>query len=253
MYDSAEVYLKTINWEARLCKELPLLEEIIGNLKQQSSILDIGCGPGIHATQLAKQFPKHRFLGIDVDEGMIGIARDDSKGIENLNFKVVNIFNAANIIGAPFDFIYSLGNSLSLAWGDRAVNEMFQIIAGLMNKNGILFFQILNNDKPRSGYVNSKIVELSRGTRAFTVKRFEPDSKTSIMNVEFMTFHKESIESKYSIDLDSSKWKMVETNELLHILEDNHIQKSDLWASYDKTPFNPRKSDNLLFIGARLA
>ena len=59
---------------------LPLLEKN-GELK----ILDIGCGTGQLVKEISKSYPKVNYLGIDVAENMISIAKESNEG-ENINF-----------------------------------------------------------------------------------------------------------------------------------------------------------------------
>lgn len=79
MYQNIEIYLKIIDWDKWLQREIPVLEEILNSIrsnkpKKSLKILDIGCGPGIHLLELAKKYPDHNFYGIDHDSDMIQYA-----------------------------------------------------------------------------------------------------------------------------------------------------------------------------------
>ncbi|MHA1475666.1 MAG: hypothetical protein ACTSQ5_10820 [Promethearchaeota archaeon] len=68
MYQNIEIYLKIIDWDKRLQREIPVLKEIINSITSNKSkkplkILDIGCGPGIHLLELAKSYPAIHFGG----------------------------------------------------------------------------------------------------------------------------------------------------------------------------------------------
>ena len=52
MFETAEWYDRTVNWDARLRREIPLLCDVFGP-PGDGGILDAGCGPGRQAIALA--------------------------------------------------------------------------------------------------------------------------------------------------------------------------------------------------------
>nr|MDO8118716.1 class I SAM-dependent methyltransferase [Candidatus Sigynarchaeota archaeon] len=75
MFDTVDVYVRTIDWDARLARELPHVEALIQEHEASNTrparVLDIGCGPGFHLVELAKRHPSAAFTGIDIDNAMI--------------------------------------------------------------------------------------------------------------------------------------------------------------------------------------
>lgn len=64
---------------------LPLLEK-----NKELKILDIGCGTGQLINEIRHQFQSVNYLGIDVAENMIDIAKKNNEG-ENIKFKTCSI------------------------------------------------------------------------------------------------------------------------------------------------------------------
>ncbi len=64
---------------------LPLLEK-----NDQLKILDIGCGTGQLIKEISEQYHEVSYLGIDVAENMIQIAKDSNNG-SNINFRAASI------------------------------------------------------------------------------------------------------------------------------------------------------------------
>ncbi|MEM6866193.1 MAG: methyltransferase domain-containing protein [Bacteroidota bacterium] len=58
-------------------------------------ILEAGCGVGAQTKTVASQNPKSRFISVDISEDSINEAKTliSSKGIENVEFQVADIFN----------------------------------------------------------------------------------------------------------------------------------------------------------------
>lgn len=64
---------------------LPMLEK-----NKELKILDIGCGTGQLINEIRQQFHSVNYLGIDVAENMIDIAKKNNEG-ENIKFKTCSI------------------------------------------------------------------------------------------------------------------------------------------------------------------
>ncbi|MGC6173015.1 class I SAM-dependent methyltransferase [Lacrimispora sp. 38-1] len=98
MKDYKELSRKEFNREAekfdqaegmdvyRMCKEsyIPILEEV----KKETfwSLLDVGCGTGNSIERLKNEFPEKKYIGIDLAENMIAVAK--KKRIPGANFVV---------------------------------------------------------------------------------------------------------------------------------------------------------------------
>lgn len=69
---------------------LPLMQGVVEKLEQGGTAIDVGCGSGIAATELAKAFPKARIVGVDPSPMALDEARKLAKqaGLENLELRV---------------------------------------------------------------------------------------------------------------------------------------------------------------------
>ncbi|MHA1370985.1 MAG: class I SAM-dependent methyltransferase [Promethearchaeota archaeon] len=255
MFSDTETYFIVINWGGRLKRELPVLEGFISSLdfRRRLSILDLGCGPGVHLRALKRSMPEHDYTGIDTDSEMIEKARRDSRS-DGLDIKYIcgNLFDDCHIPRSPFDIIYSLGNSISLISGQFQLDHVIKCLKKRIREGGLLFFQVLNNEKPRMGYFPSRVVFLKNETETFVVKRFSPDFNKMQMNVEFLTFWCESRAFNYQIHCKKSGWPLISFAEYKNVLKRNGFQVMDVWGSYAKEPFNASTSDNLLLLARRI-
>ena len=69
---------------------LPLVPGLLTSLEQGIQVLDLGCGSGRALNKMAKLFPHSQFRGIDLSEGAIATAREESqnRALTNLQFGV---------------------------------------------------------------------------------------------------------------------------------------------------------------------
>lgn len=74
---------------------LPLVPNLIFNLKQGIKVLDIGCGKGKAVNLMAKDFPNSIFYGYDLSEEAVDDAKKEAKDMNNSNvfFKVQDILD----------------------------------------------------------------------------------------------------------------------------------------------------------------
>ena len=94
-------------------------------------VLDVGCGPGGWAIELAKAYPAMQVTGIDISEIMIDYAskRAIAEGIENVDFQVMD-FQQLAFADASFDLV----NARLILWflqqqvRDVVLQEWFRVV-----------------------------------------------------------------------------------------------------------------------------
>ncbi|RAQ94257.1 class I SAM-dependent methyltransferase [Thermogemmatispora tikiterensis] len=125
---------------ARLMQQDRLLTEAMGgllpeegiNLPERGRVLDLACGPGGWALELAFRFPKVEILGIDISPLVIEYANAQawSRGLENVHFQVGNVMDPLPSPDQSFDLINGrllFGFMLPAAW-PRLLAECFRLL-----------------------------------------------------------------------------------------------------------------------------
>lgn len=71
-------------------------------------VLDIACGPGGWAHEIAHRCPDIRVMGFDISENMIAFAQNRAKKehLKNARFRVFDLREISEIEDGPFDFIH---------------------------------------------------------------------------------------------------------------------------------------------------
>ena len=102
--------------------------------KAAETVLDIGCGTGIHAALMSNY--GYKLTGIDLSEEMIAIAR--SKTISNAQFQVGNATDFK--LDEKFDVVTSLFHVLSYQTTNDNVRSMITNAAAHLSEKGLFIF-----------------------------------------------------------------------------------------------------------------
>lgn len=133
-YYSARKYKTGISYFYNELLEFPTTLKLLGNVKGKT-ILDLGCGPGMHAKKLSEKGAKIK--GIDISEKLIEIAKKEAPNIE---FKLADIENKLPYKDSEFDIVFS---SLVLGHLERWDGILAEINR-VLKKGGIFVFSIYN-------------------------------------------------------------------------------------------------------------
>ncbi len=125
---------------ARLMQQDRLLTEAMGGLLPEEGIslpetgrvLDLACGPGGWALELAFRFPKAEILGVDISPQVIEYARAQawSRGLSNVSFQVMDVMEPLAFPDGSFDLINGrllCGFMFPSAW-PRLVQDCFRLL-----------------------------------------------------------------------------------------------------------------------------
>lgn len=243
-YDVERVknYVKSVNWSKRLDNEIPFLAKIF-NRHNFIEVLDFGCGPGIHATYLAKTHVNFHITGFDIDENMLAYAKEHSisENLPNLSFLQGNFLNSNSDSLSPlkgkFDVLYTLGNALMIIWSNNDVSivEIFKKLSYFIKPGGGLFFQVLNSNHPRNGFIVSKISKSEHGDNQIQVKHFRPEGNKLLTS--FSIFRWQSDESDIKIsDSSNGSLKLVPLEELKKHMEEAGFSNFKFYENYNGKP-----------------
>nr|BBH92377.1 hypothetical protein KTA_05760 [Thermogemmatispora argillosa] len=168
---------------ARLLQQDRLYNEAMGSLFPEGQtlpeggrLLDLACGPGGWATEVAFQYPAVEVIGIDISSNLVEYANTHarSRGLTNVHFQVMNIMQPLAFPDASFDLINGrllFSFMLPEAW-PRLLAECFR----LLKPGGVLRLT-----ETEGGLTSSPAVERYFSLLAAAFKRagqsFSPDGR----------------------------------------------------------------------------
>jgi len=138
----ALAYDNTIDWKTRMEREMPFILSSLPR-REKMRALDIACGSGRHAIELAKN-------GIDVfafDSSHEMLHTANKLAVDEqveVKFQVLEMQNILDFYSGEFDLITCLGNSLALLGSMNEFKEMLSHVHSLLTSAGVFIFQTLN-------------------------------------------------------------------------------------------------------------
>lgn len=123
---------------------------------RNSSILDIGCGPGNISNYLQSKKPNLQIKGLDVSENMVALAKKNNPSAE---FELMDVRNIA-VINDCFDGIIS-GFCIPYL-SELDCSKLITDCKHLLKDDGILYLSFVEGE-----YINSNFISNTKGDRAY--------------------------------------------------------------------------------------
>jgi len=147
-------------------------------------ILDVGCGTGRHALELAKR--GYQVTGVDLSENMLNRAREKatSAGV-HIDFQLADARNLQ--FEDEFDLVIIIcGGAFPLMETDQMNYQILESAARALKKDGKLIFTTMNGLFPLfhsvQDFINSNIVEGESSENHFDLMTFREKSKMEVVD-----------------------------------------------------------------------
>jgi 2-polyprenyl-3-methyl-5-hydroxy-6-metoxy-1,4-benzoquinol methylase len=246
--DVSLAYDNTIDWDARLNREMPFLLSLLGK-PENKRILDIACGSGRHSVALAAK--GLQVIGLDMSRTMIEAANKHAEANRvKLTFILSDMVDIDSVVEGSFDLIFCLGNSLALLHDTGSVRQLVKTIHSRLNDGAAFVTQVLNFEEIHwTGFRNfpTKTGRLSDGTEVTFSRLLEhtdyPDSSTLIMSV----FKKEN--DDWISEVSTQKVLNLNYNIMSDVLSTAGFGHVEFFSDYNESPFE-RKSSRSIVIRA---
>jgi SAM-dependent methyltransferase len=162
------------------------LEEFLSYLNPNSSILDLGCGPGL-ASKIFYE-AKHTVTCLDSSKEMLRIASEE---VHNASFILGDIRELGNIFyPKSFDGIWAGGSLLHMS--KKEIPEVFNQIYSVLRNNGIFYLSV----KQGEGEENIIDKGYNNISRHFSYFQFM-ELKDLLINTKFKPINSSSTIGQY--------------------------------------------------------
>jgi SAM-dependent methyltransferase len=250
----ARYYDAVINWEKRLAREMPRLEEVARAAGPR--LLVPACGTGAHVAALAER--GFRVLGFDVDEGALEIAQQKIDSDQTLiaaaggEARLIHLrMEDAGQLGPLYDAAFCLGNALPGLSAPGQLLAALRGVASALRPGGCFFTQNLNYD-----------LRWRKQTKSFPVLSGEtPEEevllvKSADYEAEFINFHavylvRPKAGGTWQSHVRTSRHIPVFCARLAELLYQAGFGNLQFWGDYAKAPFDEAKSNDLIVLAIK--
>lgn len=218
-------------------KEVDYINELIKkySIRKVSTILDVGCGTGIHASYLLKK--GFNVTGIDFSSEMIKIARKKEK--YQLQFIEGDIRNIT--LRKKFDVILSLFHVISYQISNTDLQKSFSSISKHLKKEALFIFDCWYGPAVLTNKPAVRIKRLENNTTKFlriAEPILYPSENIVDVNYEVIVENKES--KKCDHVFETHKMRYLYMPEVRSLLDNNGLEfiSSEEWLTGKESGFD---------------
>lgn len=130
---------------------LPLIPGLAQQLESGIDVLDVACGAGRAMIELARAFPRSRFVGIDMSHEAIVTARANAAGLANVRFEAVD---AADMTEQG---VYDLVTAFDAIHDQAKPQRVLDNIARALKPGGVFLMQDIGGSSSVHGNMNAAL------------------------------------------------------------------------------------------------
>lgn len=250
MYDGFSTdYDRFVDWSGRLAAELPLIERQLQGVGA-GRVLDVACGTGMHAVELARR--GFQVVGTDLSAAMVAQARANAARAKvEVQFEVAGFGRLRQQVGSGFDALLCLGNSLPHALSASELAATLDDFSACLRPGGLLLAQNRNFDAVLSRRQRWMEPQARReeDTEWLFLRfyDFEPDG---LITFNLVTLRRHGT-GPWNQQVGSTRLRPLLHAELTAALAAAGFISVVCWGSMEGTPFDPGSSPDLIVAGYR--
>jgi SAM-dependent methyltransferase len=250
----AAYYDAVIDWDKRLAREMPLLEELAR--QAGGRVLVPACGTGGHVVALAQR--GFDVLGFDADAATVEFTQ---AGIESAadaiaaahgkaEAKLLSMESAADL-RAQFTAAFCLGNALPGLSAEGQLLAALRGIASALAPGGIFLTQNLNYDLRWSQRISQFPLLSGETPREEVLLVKVAEYHTDYINFHALFLAREKPLGKWQAHVRTSRQIPLFAKLLADLATQAGLGDFTFWGDFARTPFDPQKSHDLLLLGRK--
>jgi sarcosine/dimethylglycine N-methyltransferase len=248
--DVALAYDDSIDWKARLAREMPFLTSRLGSPKGKR-VLDLACGTGRHSVALALEGVEVE--GIDNSKVMISRAKENaaSKGVKP-TFILDEMTEFESKVTGKYDLIICLGNSLALLEDFKTLERVISSVYNSLKDDGVFVAQTLNFEEiHRTGFrfFPQKGGKMDGGEDVVFSRFYEhtdpPNSSTLVMSAQM------KVDDEWTSIVSTQKVLNLNSNVMKRLLAQAGFQETRFYSDYSESLFVGSDDRNMVIHSRR--
>lgn len=207
-------------------------------------VLDLCCGTGILATELAQR--GFEVIGVDASPEMLMQASEKNSALSQPVLYLCQPLEQLDLYGTV-DLAVCTLDSLNHLSGSRALQKALHRLQFFVEPGGLFLFDVNTPYKHREVLGNNCFVRESEAL--FCIWQNEYSSEGHKVEIQIDFFQHETGE-QYTRDGEQFCEYAWEDNELTAMLEAEHFEILERWGGYDRQPVTP-KTQRMVYVARR--
>ncbi|MBP7866750.1 MAG: class I SAM-dependent methyltransferase [Acidobacteria bacterium] len=246
--DFSTVYDHMFPWETRKRNEGDFFPRLFVE-RGVKRVLDCACGTGMHVIQFAGLGLEAH--GSDLAPTMVEAARENARREEvAADFRVCSFTELLKGFAGVerFDAVVCLGNSLTLAPTDADVARALWQMHGMLRPGGIAVVHIFNWDKLARERLRIMPATASAldGHEVTFLRVFHHRGDRIDLNIVVVTREGERVQTRVLTAVQ----RPVGPGRLVGLAREAGFRRLETFAGYDRRPFDPESSDQLVLLAS---
>lgn len=231
--DLARYYDLIYSWKDYK-KEAEQVFDLIKKFRKSSGndLLEVACGTGKHLEFFKEQF---NCMGVDINEGMLQIAR---KRLQNVELEQADMMNLD--LGKQFDVITCLFSSIGYVRTDKNLKKTFENFAKHLKPGGVIILEAWFNKEAFTVGTPHMTTHDGENIKIARLNISAIQGNISILDMHYLVAEKEKEILHFS---DRHELAMFEDDRIVELLKEAGLE-----AKFIREGFRP---DRGLFIGVK--
>jgi 2-polyprenyl-3-methyl-5-hydroxy-6-metoxy-1,4-benzoquinol methylase len=204
---------------------------------KKSKILDLACGTGTYAIELAKN--GFDVVGTDLDHAMIAKAKSKKNQDNNPVFRVENML--ALTVQKTYDGIYSIGNSIVHLEDEGTIKILFKKVYNALKNPGVFIIQIINYARILDQHITSLPTIENEG---ITFERYYQHTHPTINFDTVLTIHDTTIRNSVTL-------YPIRPETVVSLLNDVGFNETETYGDFNGAPFNASSSVPFIVVAKK--
>ena len=236
-------YYDLLNQQKDYKKEVDYIISLINEFSTDSkSILELGCGTGLHAFHLGEK--GYSITGVDQSKDMVSLAQERLKALPNsisnlINFNIGDIRNYS--INESYDVVLSLFHVISYQVTNNDLSQAFNTVSNHLKSGGIFIFDCwygpaVISDKPYKRDKKFEDNEIIINRKA--IPHIHPSKNQVDVNFDIKITDKQTRKSKYIKEIHKMRYLFNPEIELLLKLNNLKLLQAEEWLTGNNPGFD---------------
>ena len=234
---SAKIHLDSLLSHQKAKKEVNFLIQSLG-LKKRQSILDVPCGTGRHSLAFAKR--GYFVVGLDINDVCLKKARENCRGIKNIQIKKGNMAQLAWARG-KFDILVNMFSSFGFFKTEEENRKVLKGFIQTLKPRGKIVIQTINREWVLKNIIPFHWEETSQ---FHIVSKRKYDLKTKYVEAHQAFLYKKS----KLFEIHYCRVRLYSISEMKTLLKQSGLKKIQVFGSSSGKPAQRYDSSHPIYI-----